>query len=159
MILDVTESFLPAIKNPVLRAYANKYIEIYRDFMSQVSGMGLEIEAQDTTAQVAERIAAVRKKGAVVRNGEKSVYTNRISPSCEACQIGITSSTFFVSLKCHRDCFYCFNPNQQEFEYYLEHTRDTITELDSLRKSNQTTCILFNRWSPPRRQQGPLKFR
>jgi pyruvate formate-lyase activating enzyme-like uncharacterized protein len=136
MILDVTESSLPAIKNPVLRTYANKYIDIYRDFMRQVAGMGLEIEAQDTTAQVAERIAALRKKGATIRNGEKSIYTNRISPSCEACQIGVTSTTFFVSLKCHRDCFYCFNPNQQEYEFYREHTRDTIAELDALHQSN-----------------------
>jgi uncharacterized protein len=60
----------------------------------------------------------------------------RISPSCEACQIGVTSSTFFVSLKCHRDCFYCFNPNQEDYEYYREHTRDTLRELDALYQSN-----------------------
>jgi pyruvate formate-lyase activating enzyme-like uncharacterized protein len=48
----------------------------------------------------------------------------------------VTSSTFFVSLKCHRDCFYCFNPNQEEYEYYREHTRDVVGELDALHKSN-----------------------
>lgn len=136
MILDVTPATLAAIKNPALRMYADTYVQIYRDFMEQVKQMGVEVESEDTSVQVAERIAALRKKGAIIRNGEKSVYANRISPSCEACQIGVTSTTFFISLKCHRDCFYCFNPNQQDFEYYREHTRDTIAELDALHQSN-----------------------
>jgi uncharacterized protein len=136
MILDVTPNTLATIKNPALRMYADTYVQIYRDFMEQVKQMGIEVEAEDTTSQVAEHIAALRKKGATIRNSEKSIYTNRISPSCEACQIGVTSTTFFVSLKCHRDCFYCFNPNQQDYDYYREHTRDTIAELDALHQSN-----------------------
>ena len=92
--------------------------------------MGLEIEADDTTESVTQKTADLRKTGAQVRNNEKSIYTNRISPSCVACQTGIGSLTFFVSLKCHRDCFYCFNPNQEEYDHYREQTRDTITELD-----------------------------
>jgi pyruvate formate-lyase activating enzyme-like uncharacterized protein len=78
----------------------------------------------------------LRKKGAVVRNGDKSLYVNRISPSCVACQTGIGSQTFFISLKCHRDCFYCFNPNQENYEFFREHTRDTIDELDDLKKAS-----------------------
>jgi pyruvate formate-lyase activating enzyme-like uncharacterized protein len=124
------------IKNPALREYANTYVQIYQDFMDQVHAMGLEIEAEDTTEAVVQKIETLRKKGAVARNHEKSIYTNRISPSCVACQTGIGSATFFVSLKCHRDCFYCFNPNQEEYEYYREHTRDTLTELDEMRKTN-----------------------
>jgi uncharacterized protein len=136
MILDVTKSTLAEIKNPALREYANIYVQIYQDFMEQVRGMGLEIETDDTSAAVAQKMADLRKKGAVVRNSDKSVYVNRISPSCVACQTGIGSSTFFISLKCHRDCFYCFNPNQENYEYYREHTRDTVAELNELRKAN-----------------------
>ncbi len=136
MIVDVTKSTLHEIHNPALREYANTYVQIYRDFMDQVQAMGLEIEAEDTTLAVAQKVEALRKKGAVVRNNEKSIYINRISPACVACQTSVGSSTFFVSLKCHRDCFYCFNPNQEDYEYYREHTRDTITELNELRKTN-----------------------
>ena len=137
MILDVTKTTLPEIKNPALRDYAGKYVHIYQDFMEQMQQIGLEVETEDRTAEVAQKIADLRKKGAVVRNADKSIYVNRISPSCQACQTGIGSSTFFISLKCHRDCFYCFNPNQEEYDYYREHTRDTLTELDKLRASNQ----------------------
>lgn len=136
MIVDITRSNVNEIKNPALREYANTYVQIYQDFMDQVHAMGLEIEAEDTTEAVVQKIETLRKKGAVARNHEKSIYTNRISPSCVACQTGIGSATFFVSLKCHRDCFYCFNPNQEEYEYYREHTRDTLTELDEMRKTN-----------------------
>ena len=136
MILDVTRSTLPEVKNPVLQEYANIYVRIYDDFMGQIQAMGLEIEAEDTNVAAVQKIEDLRKKGATVRNNDKSVYTNRISPSCVACQTGIRSSTFFISLKCHRDCFYCFNPNQENYEYYREHTRDTVAELDDLRKSN-----------------------
>ena len=136
MILDITETTLNEIKNPVLREYANTYVDIYKDFMDQVKAMGLEIETQEPTVEVAQIAADLRKKGAVVRNNDKSIYTNRISPSCVACQTGTNSSTFFISLKCHRNCFYCFNPNQENYEYYREHTRDTLAELDELRQTN-----------------------
>jgi len=135
MISDVTKSTLPEIKNSTLREYANIYVQIYQDFIEQVTAMGLEVENEDSTAPVAEKIGALRKKGATIRNSDKSIYTNRISPSCVACQTGTNSSTFFISLKCHRDCFYCFNPNQENYEYFREHTRDVVTELDEMRAS------------------------
>jgi pyruvate formate-lyase activating enzyme-like uncharacterized protein len=135
MILDVTKSTLPQIKNPSLREYANKYVQIYQDFMEQVPQLGLEVEADDTGIAVAQKLEQLRRKGAMVRNSDRSVYFNRISPSCVACQTGIGSSTFFISLKCHRDCFFCFNPNQEDYEYYREHMRNTIAELDDLRQT------------------------
>lgn len=137
MISKVTEFTLPEIQNPALRDYARIYVNIYRDFMEQVQQTGIEIEAEDTSIQIAKRIIEIRKKGAIIRNDDKSVYVNRISPSCLACQTGNTSATFFISLKCHRNCFYCFNPNQVDYEYYCEHNRDTIVELDAFHKSNK----------------------
>jgi len=142
MILDVTKSNLNEIKNIALREYANTYVEIYADFMEQVWQMGLEIEAEDTTDAVIQRTGDLHKKGAVVRNGDKSIYTNRISPACVACQTGVGSSTSFISLKCHRDCFYCFNPNQEDYEYHREHTHDTIAELDELKQTNPRMTYL-----------------
>jgi pyruvate formate-lyase activating enzyme-like uncharacterized protein len=136
MILNVTEATLPQIKNASLREYAKKYVQIYQDFMEQLPSTGLEIEAEDTTAAVSQKIMSLRKKGAAVRNSDKSIYVNRISPACVACQTGIASSTFFISLKCHRDCFYCFNPNQEKYKYYRTHVRDTVSELAELHRVN-----------------------
>ncbi len=135
MKVDVKEATLASIHNPALRSYAEQYVRIYQDFMDQVRQTGLEIDSGDEQGQFAARVAALQKKGAQTRNASKSIYLKRISSACQACKTGLESDTFFISLKCHRDCFYCFNPNQEDYQYYREHTRDTVAELHALRAS------------------------
>ena len=137
MMIDINEGTLETIRDPGLRSYAGQYVRIYQNFMEQVRGMGVEIAEADDSQHARERIAALGRKGAVARNDGKSVYVNRISSGCQACQTAAGSYTFFVSLKCHRDCYFCFNPNQEDYEYHREHLRDTAAELDSLRASGQ----------------------
>ncbi len=137
MITDVNESTLAAIRNAALRSYAAQYIDIYNDFRQQVRQMGMEFAEDDNSEQIRARVRELGKRGAVVRNDGKSIYVQRISPSCVACQTSIGSHTFFVSLKCHRDCFFCFNPNQEEYAHNREHLRDLPVELDTLHKSGQ----------------------
>ena len=137
MIIDVNEATLPSIQNPALRSYAEQYVRNQQELIQQIRQVGIEIEETDDSEQIRERIAALGRKGAVVRNDGKSVYVNRISPACEACQTGVGSQTFSLSLRCHRNCFFCFNPNQKGYEYQREHIRDTVTELDALRASGQ----------------------
>ncbi len=132
MILNINHTTLPKINNEALRDYARKYVDIYDDFLKQISGFGLEIETRDNRAEIAERLERLAQKGAHVRNDGKSVYINNISPSCVACQTGAGSATYFISLRCHRDCFYCFNPNQENYEHFATDTRDISTELKNL---------------------------
>ena len=137
MIVDVNETTLASIQNPALRSYAEQYVRNQQDFIQQIRQVGIDVEGRTTASRSSERIVALAKKGAVVRNDGKSVYVNRISPACEACQIGVGSQTFSMSLKCHRNCFFCFNPNQMGYEFQREHMRDTVGELDALRASGQ----------------------
>lgn len=137
MRIEVNEDTLDSIRNPALRSYVEQYVRIYQDFMEQIRQSGIEIDSSREAGQKEARLAALRKRGAVVRNDSKSIYANCISSGCQTCHIGIGRATLFVSLKCHRDCFYCFNPNQENYEYFREHTRDTIAELDALHASNQ----------------------
>ncbi len=132
MITDLNERTLSEVRNPALRAYAAQYPRIYRDFMEQVRQTGVEVEEQDEGGQAAPSIAALQKKGAQVRNDAKSLVANRISPACQACQTAEGSATFFVSLRCHRTCFYCFNPNQEDYEYFQQNSRDLKAELDEM---------------------------
>ena len=137
MIVDIKEVTLASIRNPALRSHAEKYVEIHQDFIRQVCSMGIEFAEVDDSEQVRERIAALGKRGAIVRNDGKSVYVNRISAGCVACQTAAGSHTFFVSLKCHRNCFFCFNPNQEEYGRYREQLRDLPAELDALHAGGQ----------------------
>ena len=132
MILSISSASIQSIKNPVFRSYASKYLDIYKDFMSQIGQFGLEIETVDSGQHALERMDQLAHKGARVRNDQKSVIVNSISPSCEACRTGESSATFFISLRCHRNCFYCFNPNQEDYDFYLHHQRRLVDELHQI---------------------------
>jgi pyruvate formate-lyase activating enzyme-like uncharacterized protein len=137
MIKEIEKSNLDSIQNPVLRAYSERYIHIYDDFLDQIRATGIEIDPQDNRELVEEKIELLHKKGARVRNAAKSIFINQISDACVACQTGVGSATYFVSLKCHRDCFYCFNPDQENYLFYQDHLRPVLDELDQMHQHKQ----------------------
>jgi uncharacterized protein len=137
MIIDVNRQTIAEIKNLALASYANIYVGIYDQFMDQFKGTGVEIDPACYEQQSAEKMATLRQKGAIFRNQDKSIYVNQISPACVACQTGVGSATFFVSLKCHRDCYYCFNPNQEHYDHFTHHQRDLVAELAQVKAAGQ----------------------
>ncbi len=132
MIIEITPENVDSIKNPVFSSFAKTYLQIYADFLSQIGQFGVWLDSDDYQKETEAKYEALRKKGALFRNEGKSIYVNAISPACIACQTGVESETFFISLKCHRECYFCFNPNQVNYEYYSQHERDLIAELDQL---------------------------
>ena len=142
MILPVTNETISEINNPDFRAYAEKYVHIYQNFMEQVRQTGIEIAEAEPDSNYAQRVKDLAASGAQVRNDAKSLVVNRISPGCAACQTSLGSVTYFLSLKCHRDCFFCFNPNQENYDYYRTHTLDLQAELHKLKSSGQIVHTL-----------------
>jgi pyruvate formate-lyase activating enzyme-like uncharacterized protein len=142
MIVAVNRKTLSQIRNRRLAAYAEMYVTIYENFMRQVEQIGLEFEPESDRPQVQALMEQIRRKGGGFRNDDKSVYLNEISPACVACQTGVGSATFFVSLRCHRDCFYCFNPNQQDFEFFQSHQRSVTEELKQVHAAGQKIAHL-----------------
>ena len=137
MIIQVDEATLGRIKNAAFRGQAARYIQIHAGFMAQVRAAGIEIDDHDYGPETQARLARLHHAGALLRNDDKSVVVNRLSPACVACQTGMGSATFFISLRCHRSCFYCFNPNQENYEHFQGHQRDVIRELDLMAASGQ----------------------
>jgi pyruvate formate-lyase activating enzyme-like uncharacterized protein len=137
----LTAEALPALRNPAFRQYAARYTRGYARFMDQVRELGLDFEAPEAAAQTAaetsERLARLRGRAVLFRNDHKSLVLNRLSPACEACQTGLGSATFFISLQCHRSCYYCFNPNQENYAHFRDHQRNLPQELDALRSRGQ----------------------
>ncbi len=159
MILSISSSTIQRIKNPALEAYARKYLEIYNDFMQQIGQLGLDVESAETGEQVFKRMDQLGKKGAQVRNDQKSVTVNSLSPSCEACRTGENSATFFISLRCHRNCFYCFNPNQENYEYYLSHQRHLVDELKQISdQGGQLEHIALTGGEPLLHKEETIRF-
>ncbi|MCC7360714.1 MAG: radical SAM protein [Anaerolineales bacterium] len=140
MITVIDRAVLPTVRNPGLRAGAARYLQIYENFMRQVRATGIGVAPSE--AEVSDQLAALRAQGATFRNDGKSLVSNFLSPACAACRQGHDSFTFFVSLKCHRSCFYCFNPNQEGFDHYTEALRDLPAELDELKRSGRPVRYL-----------------
>ena len=137
MIKAINEENVGEIRNTDLRSYAEIYSRIASKFMDDILRTGITVDPEDHTALYEEKINGLRKKGAEVRNDGKSIYINKISSACVACQTGIGSATFFTSLKCNRDCFYCFNPNQEDYEYYRDNIGDTVSQLQAAKDHGQ----------------------
>ncbi len=132
MIQTIYNHNLEQIKNPAFHQYAARYAEIYQNFLVQISQFGLELEAVSSQLEDHQRLAQFEAQGVQVRNDHKSLVYRHISPSCIACREAIDSETFFISLRCHRDCFYCFNPNQEGYQHFLDHSRNPAQELEQM---------------------------
>lgn len=137
MIREINRRTLAEIQNIAFSNYASRYIDVYDDFMKQVEGTGLEISQDDHLDQVAALYSRLEEKGAILRNDGKSIYINHISPACVACRESIGSATFFISLQCNRDCYFCFNPNQENYKYFTNNKRNLTEELDQIHASGQ----------------------
>lgn len=132
MIVDITRATLPRIRNPGFASYAEMYVRIFEDFMAQVRSTGVAVAPEDYEQEGQIRRQRLAAKGAILRNDGKSIIVNWISPACKACRTGVGSATFFISLQCHRKCFYCFNPNQDNFQHFVNSRRDVVGELQQI---------------------------
>ncbi len=137
MLLEINEGNLTEIANPKFREYAQIYSRIYGRFLEHVNTEGLELDRCISTHKTEQRVHLPENQ-VNHRNNNHSIYVNWISPACKACNKGQNSATFYLSLQCHRHCYYCFNPNQQDYDEHTARQRDSIKELDQLKQTGGT---------------------
>jgi pyruvate formate-lyase activating enzyme-like uncharacterized protein len=142
MITEIHRNNLATIRNPRFAAYAAMYLDIGEAFLRKVEGTGIQVDTQDRRPRVEQTMQRLKQRGVTFRNDDRSAFVNWLSPACVACQRGISSATFFISLKCNRRCFFCFNPNQEDFAYYSAQERDCRPELDRIAASGQRLDFL-----------------
>lgn len=129
--------------DPALEAALARYDEAWDDWMRRVADQGVRFEefgasrprCQALRSQLAER-------GAVLRNGGASVVAGALSPACVACTGTGLSCTFFISLACHRRCYYCFNINQIDYGRYCREDYPWRGDLDRLAQAGaKPSCL------------------
>ncbi len=129
--------------NPAARAALELYEGIEAEHLRALEQTGVTFAPRDDVREEAhalmERLRAV---GARVRNGGASVALGRLSPGCVACTGSCASRTLALSNNCHRDCFFCFNPNQEGFAYYCEHPFPWRDQLDDLAAGDASLACL-----------------
>lgn len=120
------------------------YEEIYREYLDGLAAQGIRFaEAHDDETRNATLREALRERGASFRNGGASISTDWLSRACEACTGGAAapSETFYTSLSCHRDCYFCFNKNQHDYEFYCEHDYPWEEALAAAARRGRLDCI------------------
>lgn len=108
------------MKNTALERARREYYEVERRYIEALEEKGLlfaEPHADD------EEIAALRaqlaQRGVIVRNAGASLSIGHLSPACIECTGANGSETFSTTFKCHRDCYFCFNKNQPDYERFF----------------------------------------
>ncbi|MCI8468044.1 MAG: radical SAM protein [Eggerthellaceae bacterium] len=117
--------------HPTLAAWLDEYDAIEGEWMDGLAAYGVAFAPRgaetDAIAAAKERL---RAKGARFRNGGASISTGNLSSACVACTGDRGSRTFFLSLQCNRSCYFCFNPNQEDYEDNLRLKDDWQAEVD-----------------------------
>ena len=108
----------------VLREYQRIYIDIEKRFYEQIASLGLYL-ADAPPIPIRELEAAEVN----IANSCSSFWLNNISPACVSCRRGLEMTTYFISMQCTKNCYFCFNPNQEDFEYYRSNLRNAAHEL------------------------------
>lgn len=116
------------------KAYAQAFDEVREDFEETVRSFGIPFEDEESSP----RSARAQVGCPHCDNNHASLWRSWISPACVACRTGEETATFFVSLKCTKDCYFCFNPNQEDYEYFRHHQRDIVAELEQAHAAGAT---------------------
>lgn len=138
MLARIDAELLPAISNKAMRSYAQGLIDVQGDFRSQVEAFGLPFASvRESVPRIGDACgyeACVRllaNEGVSIDNGDRSLCSGFISPSCIACRRGVNTATFLISTQCPRNCWFCFNPNQENHELLQHRENDVLGELDA----------------------------
>ncbi len=134
MIEALSEANINSIKNSSFRNYAKIYLTVERDFLKQIEQFGLPVSDESFMDVFDPSVDALAQRGLHVENDRKSLYLNWLSSSCLTCRRGLNTSTFLLSNACPRNCYFCFNPNQDNYDPFQKKPYDLIAELQALNK-------------------------
>jgi pyruvate formate-lyase activating enzyme-like uncharacterized protein len=91
-------------------------------------------------------------------NSGKSLYYGRLSPACIDCRTGERSKTVFHTLACNRDCYFCANKNQEEYDYFSKNINDAEKELAQSDFGSGFTSIALTGGEPLLHPEKALSF-
>lgn len=131
MIEKVTAANIEGIANPAFRSYARRYVDIEEGFRDAVAGFGVPFAEPADEGDREAAVEEIASLGVRVLNDGKSLVSGWQSPACEACRLGMGTETFVMTLACPRRCFFCFNPNQADFDGRAAAPRDAMGQLEA----------------------------
>ncbi len=123
--------------DPRYQAYCQPIENKLRRLREAVHRLGLEFGPNRF-----EEISALKRQFTAFdlkqRNNAHSLFLNRLSPACKYCNRAEGSTTFILTLACNRDCFFCTNRNQHNYEQLSRTTNDVISQFDNFAQRQKT---------------------
>lgn len=141
-----------------IREYAQAFDQVEHDYEDAVAAFGIPFEVAESCPRK-RRSQTAAMCGCHCENGGGSLWHGWISPACLACRTGECTATFFVDLRCTRHCYFCFNPNQDRYEYFLSHRRDIVAELEQAAAVGaQFDCLAITGGEPLLHKESVVAF-
>ncbi len=112
----ITAANIEMISDLFFKSNAQLYLDIEEEYREQVARFGLEFSDREDLTPFDSHIEGLVRRGLKIENDHKSLHTGWISPSCLTCRRGIGAATLQISNQCPRDCFFCFNHNQKDYD-------------------------------------------
>lgn len=146
---------------PTLRAWLDEYDAIEAEYLQRLAECGIRVGSRHASTDAERRIKErLRAKGARFRNGDASIVRGNLSSACVACTGGRGSKTFFLSLRCNRSCYFCFNANQADYEQRLAFNDSWRDEVDAFAAScgNEVTHVGLTGGEPLLHADAAVEF-
>lgn len=131
------------MENKALEKAREAYAKVEERYIEALKAKGLKFE--ETHAHD-EECATLRfklaERGVGVRNAGASLSVGHLSPACVGCTDNVGSETFSTTFKCHRDCYFCFNKNQPDYETLFRNGCPWEERLEeSFAENGELACI------------------
>ncbi len=121
------------MENRTLDEALAEYAAVERRYVEALEEKGLRfVEPGAGAARRASLREELVARGVAVRNAGASLSQGHLSPACVECTGNQGSETFSTTFACHRDCYFCFNHNQPDYEQFF---RDGCPWEDELARS------------------------
>lgn len=107
--------------NAALQKAIDSFDQIELKYVKALEDKGLKFAPRAShEAHTKELLDELKSRGALFRNAGASIVTGWLSKACVECSGTGGSETFTTTLKCHRDCYFCFNHNLAEYDKFVE---------------------------------------
>lgn len=111
------------VANEALTKARAEYDLVGKQYLDALRDKGLIFESEEEGAAALRECQRLRSeltsRGVKVRNAGASLSWGYLSPACVECTGNAGSETFSTTFKCHRDCYFCFNHNQPDYEKFF----------------------------------------
>lgn len=146
--------------NAALDAALEGYDQVERRYVADLEAKGLKFAPRGAGAdRRAELRQALAERGVAVRNAGASLATGWLSPACVECTGVGGSETFSTTFRCHRDCYFCFNHNQADYDTFFQEGIPWEEGIErSAAENGQLACLGLTGGEPLLNLEGSLAF-